>query len=179
MTHEKLWLSIYNELEGSLPRHAISTWFEPILPVALYKDELVLEVPNQFFYEWIESHYSQDINKALSKLSDRSLDFRFIDSAEKIDVPIFSELNYVIKQGIVKDFEDENVIFINESDKELNLDNILYEMIVLAFPTKRQHKLNSVKNDECNKEMVNLINKYSIKEQKDFDPRWEALKKLK
>ena len=79
----------------------------------------------------------------------------------------------------VKDLEDENVIFINESEKELNLDNILYEMIVLAFPTKRQHKLNSVKNDECNKEMVNLINKYSIKEKKDIDPRWEALKKLK
>ena len=98
---------------------------------------------------------------------------------EKIDVPILSELNYIIKRGIAKDFEDENVIFINESDKELNLDNILYEMIVLAFPTKRQHKLNSVKNDECNKEMVNLINKYSIKEQKDIDPRWEALKKLK
>ena len=87
MTHDKLWLSIYNELESSLPRHAISTWFEPILPVALSKDELVLEVPNQFFYEWIESHYSQDINRALSKLSDRSLDFRFIVSAEKIDVP--------------------------------------------------------------------------------------------
>ena len=98
---------------------------------------------------------------------------------EKIDVPVASELNFIIIRGIVKDFEDENVIFINEGEKELNLDNILYEMIVLAFPTKRQHKLNSVNDDECSKEMVNLINKYSIKENKNIDPRWEALKKLK
>ena len=73
--------------------------------------------------------------------------------------------------------EKQNTL--DEGDKELDLDNIFYEMIVLAFPTKRQHKLNSVNDDECNKEMVNLINKYSIKENKNIDPRWEALKKLK
>ena len=98
---------------------------------------------------------------------------------EKIDVPVASELNYIVKRGFEANFEDENVIFLDESDKELDLDNIIYEMIVLAFPTKRQHKLNSVNDDECSKEMVNLINKYSIKENKNIDPRWEALKKLK
>ena len=98
---------------------------------------------------------------------------------EKIDVPVASELNYIVKRGFEANFEDENVIFLDESDKELDLDNIFYEMIVLAFPTKRQHKLNSVNDDECSKEMVNLINKYSIKENKNIDPRWEALKKLK
>ena len=98
---------------------------------------------------------------------------------EKIDVPVASELNYIVKRGFEANFEDENIIFLDESDKELDLDNIIYEMIVLAFPTKRQHKLNSVNDDECSKEMVNLINKYSIKENKNIDPRWEALKKLK
>ena len=98
---------------------------------------------------------------------------------EKIDVPVTSELNYIVKRGFETNFQDENVIFLDESDKELDLDNIFYEMIVLAFPTKRQHKLNSVNDDECSKEMVNLINKYSIKENKNIDPRWEALKKLK
>ena len=52
-------------------------------------------------------------------------------------------------------------------------------MIVLAFPTKRQHQLNAINDEECNKEMVNLINKYSVKENNNIDPRWEALKKLK
>ena len=98
---------------------------------------------------------------------------------EKINIPISSKINYIIKKGIEKDLEDENVIFVDEKDKELILDSILYEMIVLAFPTKRQHQLNSINDEECNKEIVNLINKYSIKENKNIDPRWEALKKLK
>mgnify|MGYP001156804848 CR=1 FL=1 len=98
---------------------------------------------------------------------------------EKINIPISSEINYIIKKGIGKDLEDENVIFVDEKDKELILDSILYEMIVLAFPTKRQHQLNSINDEECNKEMVNLINKYSVKENNNIDPRWEALKKLK
>jgi len=98
---------------------------------------------------------------------------------EKINIPISSKINYIIKKGIEKNLEDENVIFVDEKDKELILDSILYEMIVLAFPTKRQHQLNSINDEECNKEMVNLINKYSVKENNDIDPRWEALKKLK
>ena len=81
---------------------------------------------------------------------------------EKINIPISSKINYIIKKGIEKDLEDENVIFVDEKDKELILDSILYEMIVLAFPTKRQHQLNSINDEECNKEMVNLINKYSV-----------------
>ena len=98
---------------------------------------------------------------------------------EKINIPISSKINYIIKKGIGKDLEDENVIFVDEKDKELILDSILYEMIVLAFPSKRQHQLNSINDEECNKEMVNLINKYSVKENNNIDPRWEALKKLK
>ena len=98
---------------------------------------------------------------------------------EKINIPISSKINYIIKKGIEKDLEDENVIFVDEKDKELILDSILYEMIVLAFPTKRQHQLNAINDEECNKEMVNLINKYSVKENNNIDPRWEALKKLK
>ena len=98
---------------------------------------------------------------------------------EKINIPISSKINYIIKKGIEKNLEDENVIFVDEKDKELILDSFLYEMIVLAFPTKRQHQLNAINDEECNKEMVNLINKYSVKENNNIDPRWEALKKLK
>ncbi len=86
MTHDKLWLAVYDELAETLPTHAINTWFEPVSPVALSDNELVLEVPNQFFYEWIESHYSQNISNALSKKTDRKIDFRFIVSAEKIEL---------------------------------------------------------------------------------------------
>jgi len=86
MTHDKLWRAVYNELAETLPTHAISTWFEPVFPVALSEKELVLEVPNQFFYEWIESHYKQNLVKALSKSSEHDVGFKFIVSAKKTDL---------------------------------------------------------------------------------------------
>jgi chromosomal replication initiator protein len=86
MTHDKLWRAVYNELAETLPAHAINTWFEPISPIALSGKELVLEVPNQFFYEWIESHYKQNLINALSKSSKDDSSFKFIVSAKKTDL---------------------------------------------------------------------------------------------
>ena len=86
MMHENLWQAVYNELAEALPAHAINTWFEPISPVALSEKELVLEVPNQFFYEWIESHYKQNLTSALSRASKLNVDFKFIVSAKKTDL---------------------------------------------------------------------------------------------
>ena len=86
MTHEKLWMATYNQLAETLPPHAISTWFEPITPITLTEKELVLEVPNQFFYEWIESHYKQNLSGALSRASELGVVAKFIVSATKTEL---------------------------------------------------------------------------------------------
>ena len=57
--HESVWKTVKERLAVELPEHAYNTWLEPILPIALSDNELVLEVPNQFFFEWIESHYQK------------------------------------------------------------------------------------------------------------------------
>ena len=54
-SHEALWRDVKDSLSVDLPKHAYNTWLEPILPIAINDTELVLEVPNQFFFEWIES----------------------------------------------------------------------------------------------------------------------------
>ena len=70
---DKTWKKIKTELGENIPQHAINTWFEPIRPIILSKNELVVEVPNQFFYEWIESHYKQVIRKATERVSKNGL----------------------------------------------------------------------------------------------------------
>ena len=76
------WLKIKDGLSEQLPAHTISTWFDPINAVAQEGNDLVLEVPNQFFYDWIESHYRQNIDRALNVLNFDNLNTRFIISAE-------------------------------------------------------------------------------------------------
>ena len=82
MKYKSVWASIEKELAGSLPEHAISTWFDPISPVSLEGGELVLEVPNQFFFEWIESHYKQNIIRAISLAISEPIKYKFIISTQ-------------------------------------------------------------------------------------------------
>ncbi len=86
MTHTEIWTSVYDELTEALPTHAVNTWFEPVKPIALSENELVLEVPNQFFYEWIESHYKTILNNVVRKRGSGELVPRFIVSAEKPNI---------------------------------------------------------------------------------------------
>ena len=81
-----LWKKIKGDLSGQLPAHAISTWFEPIEPITKEGGELILEVPNQFFYDWIESHYRAHLNKALVSVGEGVISTRFIISADKQEI---------------------------------------------------------------------------------------------
>ena len=74
--------------------------------------------------------------------------------------------------------EDENLIVIPRESYEIDVQQSIYEMITLALPLRAAHKKN-----ECNEEMVQLIQKYmsnqdSKDEEENIDPRWAALKNL-
>ncbi|MEI6823516.1 MAG: chromosomal replication initiator protein DnaA [Bacteroidota bacterium] len=43
------------------------TWFEPIKPVKLENNVLTIQVPSQFFYEWLEEHYIGLLKKTIKK----------------------------------------------------------------------------------------------------------------
>ena len=113
MKHDALWSSIEKELAEVLPSHAMNTWFDPIYPVALSNGELLLEVPNQFFFEWIESHYKQNMRKAILAVTDKKIKHKFIVSAEreelKTDEPVFSK-NYAV-QKTTKPNINKNYLF--------------------------------------------------------------------
>ena len=82
MNHKTLWNKILVELKNSQPKHAYSTWFVPIRSIALNNDTLLLELPNQFFYEWIQSHYKQAIEQASNAVSKKELEIKFTVSPE-------------------------------------------------------------------------------------------------
>ena len=82
MNHKSLWSKVLVELKNSQPKHAYSTWFVPIKPIALNSDTLLLELPNQFFYEWIQSHYKKAIEQASNATSKKELEVKFTVSPE-------------------------------------------------------------------------------------------------
>ncbi len=65
--HEKVWRDCLSFIEDNLSASSFTTWFEPIIPVKLKNKVLTIQVPSQFFYEWLEEHYIELLKKAIQK----------------------------------------------------------------------------------------------------------------
>lgn len=64
-TAQKIWNACLDVLKDKLNSQAFKTWFTPITPIHFSDNELTIEVPSQFFYEWIEENYSTQLKQAL------------------------------------------------------------------------------------------------------------------
>jgi len=65
---EAIWEKCLVTVKEKINTQSFKTWFEPVKPVKLENDELSIEVPSQFFYEWLEEHYYQLIHDTLYQL---------------------------------------------------------------------------------------------------------------
>ena len=70
-------MSIVEVLGNSLPRHAMDAWFEPMNAIGISDGEILLEVPNQFFCEWIDSHYKKELIGAIHSTDGNLRGYRF------------------------------------------------------------------------------------------------------
>ncbi|MFY0606220.1 MAG: chromosomal replication initiator protein DnaA [Cyclobacteriaceae bacterium] len=52
-------------IKERIPAQSFSTWFEPIVPVKLEHEILTIQVPSQFFYEWLEENYVHLLKQAI------------------------------------------------------------------------------------------------------------------
>tara|TARA_B100000902_G_scaffold17937_1_gene21549 strand:- start:6016 stop:7347 length:1332 start_codon:yes stop_codon:yes gene_type:complete len=63
--HEKHWKNCLSIIKKKINIQSYVTWFKPIIPKNYSDKVLTLEVPNQFFYEWIENHYIELLNEVV------------------------------------------------------------------------------------------------------------------
>ena len=82
MNHSKVWKESKARIKTSQPQHAYSTWFDPIRSIGLNENELVLEVPNQFFFEWIQSHYKETIKDEVESVYRGQITIKYTVSPE-------------------------------------------------------------------------------------------------
>lgn len=52
-----VWDNCLQVIRRNVNGQSYKTWFEPIRPVRLENNALTIQVPNKFFYEWLEEHY--------------------------------------------------------------------------------------------------------------------------
>ena len=101
---------------------------------------------------------------------------------EPFNQTIENEFDLVVKFG--DEFNDENIdiLIVPHGTYEVNIQQYIYELIVLAVPIKRVHP--GIEDGTLHSEILEKLEELSpkLKENKEtneeIDPRWNTLKKL-
>ncbi len=65
--YNKIWENCLKIIKDNIGDQAFKTWFEPIKPVKLEGNILTIQVPSQFFYEWLEENYITLLKTTIKK----------------------------------------------------------------------------------------------------------------
>ncbi len=60
-----VWNGCLTVIREEISEQSFKTWFEPIRPIRLNDNTLTLQVPNRFFFEWLEEHYLTVLRKSI------------------------------------------------------------------------------------------------------------------
>ena len=63
----QVWENCLKVIKDNIHVQSFKTWFEPIIPLKLENNVLTIQVPSQFFYEWLEEHYIILLKKTIRK----------------------------------------------------------------------------------------------------------------
>lgn len=77
---DTVWSNCLKIIKDNVSLQSYKTWFEPITPVKLNSSVLTIQVPSQFFYEWLEEHYVTLLRKTIKRElgEDARLEYRIV-----------------------------------------------------------------------------------------------------
>jgi len=81
-----VWERCLAIIKDNVNWQAFKTWFDPIRAVGLQNNILTIQVPSQFFYEWLEEHYVELLGKTVRRILGREgrLEYRIqMDSSKR------------------------------------------------------------------------------------------------
>ena len=62
------WNKCLRILRDNVSSQVYNTWFSPLKPLRFHDNLLTIQVPSQFFFEWIEQHYYDLLQKSLLQI---------------------------------------------------------------------------------------------------------------
>jgi chromosomal replication initiator protein len=84
----RVWAACLDLIRERVNSQSFKTWFEPIVPQNLQGGTLVVQVPSQFFYDWLEEHYYTIINTTITRVlgPDAALEYSVRTEESPVDV---------------------------------------------------------------------------------------------
>ena len=86
-----VWTDCLKIIKEQVDEQNFTTWFKPIVPLRHEGDVLTIQVPSQFFYEWLEENYVPILKKAIGSVMGENARLEYsviIDSGNQRNTPL-------------------------------------------------------------------------------------------
>ena len=96
MEKENFWQQCLDKIKNKISDQAFETWFKAVDIISMNKEEINLQVPNEFHYEWLESKYRHLIDEVIIEISDhpKIVNYSVMISDKNInEIPKFDDQN--------------------------------------------------------------------------------------
>jgi chromosomal replication initiator protein len=81
--HEVLWKECLKIIKQNVTLMTYNTWFQPIKALELKESTLTVQLPSQFFWEWIDEHFNTLINKTIHEVLGENAKLAYVINEEK------------------------------------------------------------------------------------------------
>jgi chromosomal replication initiation ATPase DnaA len=65
---QDVWRRCLDKIQKQVTSLGFKTWFQPIVPIKLVEKDITVQVPSQFFYDWVDQHYNALIRETISSV---------------------------------------------------------------------------------------------------------------
>ena len=166
------------------------TYTIPLSGLKEGRHDIDFEIDNKFFEKFEEAEVKEGsliANITVNKRSTHSdLVIRISGNVriccdrclEMFFHPISCENRLLVKFGKTIEDIDPDIISLPVGEHELDLQQHLYEYIMLALPIKRVHPDDNNGKSTCDPVMLKKLEALIVEEEPKVDPRWDELKKL-
>ena len=105
MDKEQFWDNCLSYIRDRIPEQAYQTWFAGVTVSMINQEEIILQVPNQFHYEWLESKYRHLIDTSVKEYAKHPLIVNYsvvVSKKSSDDIPTLLPKEKPVPQGYQK-----------------------------------------------------------------------------
>lgn len=99
---QKLWEKCLERLKEEIGKLSFDTWIAPLNLKEIKEDSIILEVPDIFFKQWLESHYIEKIKEILKELTSKKFEIEL-----EVNPHLLKRKTNQIFKKIQKNFQQE------------------------------------------------------------------------
>ena len=81
--HELLWKECLKIIKQNVTLMTYNTWFQPIKALEIKDSTLTVQLPSQFFWEWIDEHFNTLINRTIHEVLGDNAKLAYVINEEK------------------------------------------------------------------------------------------------